>query len=161
MGERFLMWSDLPQKILSSPKELMLGLGPGVPERAPENESVRKIMYISSIQFQPFSFHNFYADVILQHGAIFFALMAAVIVSTVRRMWTLVRRGDVLAADLFYAISAWLIVWMTHSTGWSKPVAILSVLFALGHLLIANRLAPEGPLNKHVARQGTRQHCLI
>jgi hypothetical protein len=156
MGERFLMWSEFPQKVLSSPKELMFGLGPGVPERAPENESVRKIMYISSIQFQPFSFHNFYADVIVQHGAIFFSLMAAVIVSTVRRLWTLVRKGDVLAADLFYAISAWLLVWMTHSTGWSKPVAILSVLFALGHLLISNRLAPEGPLNKYVAREETQ-----
>jgi O-antigen ligase len=93
------------------------------------------------LQFQPPSFHNFYLDVLFQQGIVFFGLMMMVMVRTLSRLIDHVkRRTDGLALDCLFSISGWMIVWVTHATGWSKPVLILAVLFAISHLLICGRL---------------------
>jgi hypothetical protein len=138
MSERIIMWHDFFQKILFYPKELFFGLGTGLTERVPNNEAVKSIMFISNLNFQPFSFHNYYIDIIVQHGIFFFLCFLFIIYTTMVRIKSIYKKGNILAGDIYYAILAWLIVWMTHATGWSKPVIILSILFGLAHYLIKN-----------------------
>lgn len=140
IGERLLMWSEIADKILASPKTIIFGIGPDVPERATENPEVRRLMYIPSLQFQPPSFHNFYADVLFQEGIFFLVLMLGIIFTTVHKLRAHVVEPDGLAGDCFFAILGWLLVWVTHATGWSKPVLILSVLFAISHLLVFDKI---------------------
>ena len=140
ISERFLMWSEISDKILSSPKTIIFGVGPDVPERAPDDPEIHRLMYIPSLQFQPPSFHNFYVDVLFQEGVFFLVLMLGIIFSTLRKLRAHVKAGDGLAGNCFFAILGWLLVWVSHATGWSKPVLILSVLLALAHLVVFDKL---------------------
>lgn len=141
VGERLIMWSEVPEKVQENPMAFLFGVGPDVPQRAPELPAIQKLMQIQGMEgFQPPSFHNFYVDLLAHLGLGAFVLLLFVIAKTLLRL----RQSRAARQDLTYcclfALLAWLLLWTTHATGWSKPVLIMSELFALSHLLISGRI---------------------
>ena len=135
MGERFSMWLEVIDKAYLYPKNILIGIGPDVPRRSPDLPDVIDLMYSTKINFQPYSFHNFYIDVLFQLGIFFLIIMLTVIFKTLKKIYFRMKEcDDVILRDCFYCILAWLILWMSHATGWSKPVMILAQLFALAHI---------------------------
>ena len=146
--ERLLMLKAIPHKVIEFPMEFILGVGPDLSIRAPDNSVIKSLMYIEAINFQPHSFHNFFIDYIFQLGIFSFLIFVYVIVATLRRLVKLIRlSSDNLAYDCFFAICGWLILWNSHATGWSKPVIILAQLFAIAHLVSSGRLADKRELS--------------
>lgn len=140
MSERFLMWQSIPQKILEFPKEFFFGIGPDVPQRGIELDQVRNLMHIPGIELKIFSFHNFYLDTIFQEGFFFFIIFVYIIISTVSGLTSrFVRSNDPIVRNCLFALLAWLVMWNSHATGWSKPVLIMSELMGLAHLAIYKR----------------------
>lgn len=139
--ERLSMLKAIPYKVIEFPKEFILGVGPDLSYRAPDNSVISSLMYIEAINFQPPSFHNFFIDYIFQLGIFSFLIFVYVIMVTLLRLIKLIRLSpDDLTYDCFFAICGWLILWNSHATGWSKPVIILVQLFAIAHLLSSDRL---------------------
>jgi O-antigen ligase/polysaccharide polymerase Wzy-like membrane protein len=153
-GDRWTMWKAFVPHSLDAPKELLVGLGPDVPMRAPDVDAVRSLMYVKELAFQVPSWHNFYLDVISQFGLPFFCLFISVIISTLLGLFRVLKRGDDwLAYDCLFAIVAWLILWNTHATGWTKPVLILAQLFALAHSLAAGGIVNRPAADTNIRRQ--------
>ena len=137
MGERFLMWGTFAHNISSFPTVLFLGLGPDVPQRGPWLAQVQSLMNIPGLYTQIFSFHNFYLDIIIQNGILFFMVFLSFLTTTMLKLGQICRRfDDLVARDCFFALIAWLVVWVTHATGWSKPVLIPAELLGLSHILL-------------------------
>jgi len=142
VGERLIMWSEVPEKIQDNPMAFFFGVGPDVPQRAPEVSTIQNLMQIRGMDsFQPHSFHNFYVDILVHLGLCAFVLLVFVLIVTIVRLTKVQTSRPELAQCCFFAILAWLFLWTTHATGWSKPVLIMSELFALSHLLIARRIS--------------------
>ncbi len=159
LQERLEMWKAAWDRFDQFPREFLIGVGPDVPQRG---EAIPQVQRLLEFNQAPgvFSFHNFYIDVLFQSGVLFLALMIGVL------LWTVVglrRRAGKdppgLAVVLLCCLGAWLLTWIAHATGWSKPVMILAELMALAHLLISGRLAPpagsakkaENPARVHPA----------
>ena len=143
MSERFLMWRAAMDYVIRFPKEFLIGVGPDVLTRGAKLSVVQLMMNIPGLSIQLPSFHNFYIDVIFQNGIFFFSIAAYIIAATLTE---LVRRfsrlDDSIARDCLFALLAWLVMWNSHATGWSKPVLILSEILGLAHIVIINRMHP-------------------
>ena len=157
--ERLLMLKAIPYKVIEFPKEFILGVGPDLSYRSPDNSVISGLMYIEAINFQPPSFHNFFVDYIFQLGFFSFLVFSYVIAVTLIRLFKLIRlSSDNLAYDCFFAICGWLILWNSHATGWSKPVIILVQLFAIAHLVSSGRLVDEREFSQKLNRNSYMQH---
>lgn len=140
MRERLEMWRSAWDRFDQFPRELLVGLGPDVPQRGAALPQVRRLMDVGQ-PITVFSFHNFYLDVLFQNGVVFLAVMLGVLFWTVDRLRRRISRdGDGLAIVLLCSIWSWLLTWCVHATGWSKPVLLLAELMALSHLLVSGRL---------------------
>jgi len=139
IGERLVMWNAIPEKTLEFPSAFVFGVGPDVTWRAGQLPVIRELMNVRGLPYQPPSFHNFYVDIVFQLGFPVFVLLAFIGISTLVRLAKVRGGRPDLTHTFFFAIFAWVLLWNTHATGWSKPVLIMSELFALSHLVIAHR----------------------
>jgi len=138
-GDRVEMLRDFTGKLLFYPRILAVGLGPNVPLTGPQLPEVSRLMYIDALGTQVPSFHNFYADVLVQFGLGFFVIFVLMLASTVARLWRACVGGDVVMEACFCGLVAWLILWNSHATPWTKPVLIFAELLASGHVLLEIR----------------------
>ena len=151
--ERLLMLKAIPHKVIEFPKEFILGVGPDLSYRAPDNSVISSLMYIEAINFQPPSFHNFFIDYIFQLGIFSFLIVSYAIAVTLIRLIKSIRlSSDDLIYDCFFTICGWLILWSSHATGWSKAVIIFAQLFALAHLVSSGRLVGRRDLSQKLEK---------
>lgn len=141
MSERFLMWRNAIDYVLQFPKEFLIGVGPDVLLRGPQLSVVQAMMNIPGLSIQIGSFHNFYIDVVFQNGIFFFVISGYIIAVTLKGLVSCFSRlNNSIARDCLFALIAWLIMWNSHATGWSKPIFIFSELLGVAHVVISNNL---------------------
>ena len=132
-------------------KEFLIGIGPDVPLRAHDLPIVQQLMTVPG-HIQLPSFHNFYIDVLFQNGVFFVMIAAYVLASTMRRLAIrFFRSDDPIVRDCLFALLAWLVMWVSHATGWSKPVFIFAQLMGLAHLALFNYGYPKKPVKQFSA----------
>ena len=142
------MWSHASHVFGTEPKILLFGIGPDLAWRGPDNAKVAQVMFIPAIQFQVPSYHNFYFDLILNFGIVFFLVFLGVLVGTIRQLVkTFWRAWDELSGACLCALLMWLISWITVSMTWGKPLLVLAQLLALAHLVGFGLLA-DNNLNR-------------
>jgi hypothetical protein len=137
LSERLEMWGWALEKAGEYPKELLIGLGQDVPMRAPDLPQVKEIMNVPGHMIQIPSFHNFYVDGLFQNGLLFTSIAGYIVLYTMLGLTLEFRRRyDPIVRDCLFALLAWLVMWNSHATGWSKPVLIFGHLMGLAHLAL-------------------------
>lgn len=152
LGQRFSMWSHASYIFMTEPKIFLFGIGPDLAWRSPDNAKVAQIMFIPAMKSQVPSYHNFYFDLVLNFGFMFFLVFLGVIVGTTRRLIkTLWHTWDEISGVCLCVILMWLISWFTVSMMWGKVLLVLSQLLALAHLVGFGLLADNNhPLDKAI-----------
>lgn len=151
MSQRFSMWSHACHVFSENPKILLFGVGPDLAWRNPDNAKIGQIMFIPAMQFQVPSYHNFYFDLVLNFGIMFFLAFLGIIVGTIRQLVKTFWHGwDEVSGACLCAILMWLISWITVSMAWGKVLFILAQLLALSHLVGFGLLADKDPAQINV-----------
>ena len=136
-GERFIYLGEFFNKIPSHLNYFLFGIGPDVPQRANYMPEVQSLMYSPTLDFLPYSFHNFYLDLIFQFGIIFALILFWFFIKPVLFLF---KNNKINITSEFklsiYLVLGWLILWFTHSTGWSKPVLALAEILGISYFFM-------------------------
>ena len=136
--DRMEIWKSIGSRCLLYPKELIVGMGPDAPLKGSHIDNIAAITYVAALGTNVPSFHNFYIDLVFQFGLVFFIVFAVNLARTMIRLRRLsIRTGDITSSSCLFALAAWIILWNSHATSWTKPTLIFAQLMAVGHGLLA------------------------
>lgn len=139
--ERFKVWKNVVEFLLTNPHAMLIGLGPDISIRRGDYPLLRQLFYGAGVQQN--AVDSGYLYLLLNYGIFVTLLLVGVALRTLTRLTKLiVNSPDPTAIAIWLSISVWLVLAVTQQGGVSKPLFITAQFVALGSFLYSTSVRP-------------------
>jgi O-antigen ligase len=136
--ERFKVWRNVGDFLLTSPHAILLGLGPDITVRRGDLPLIRELFNGRGVQQN--AVDSGYLYLLLNYGIFVTTLVVGMAVATLLRLTrAIMKTPDATRIAVWLSIFVWLIMALTQQGGLSKPMFITAQFVALGSLLYTHR----------------------
>jgi hypothetical protein len=134
--ERFKVWKNVVEYLLTYPHAMLIGLGPDMSIRRGDHPLVRQLFYGAGAQQN--AVDSGYLYLLLNYGIFVTLLVVGMALHALNRSAKMIRSfRDPAAIALWVSIAVWLIMAITQQGGVSKPLFITAQFAALATALHA------------------------
>ena len=139
--ERFRVWKNVVEYLLTYPHAMLIGLGPDMSIRRGDDPLVRQLFNGAGVQQN--AVDSGYLYLLLNYGIFVTLLVVGMALRTLTRLTKMIPSlRDPTAIALWVSIAVWIVMAITQQGGVSKPLFITAQFAALATALYA-KSAPQ------------------
>jgi hypothetical protein len=134
--ERFKVWKNVMEYLLTNPHTMLIGLGPDISIRRGDDPLVRQLFNGAGVQQN--AVDSSYLYLLLNYGIFVTILVVGIALRTLTRLTKLITHfREPTAIVIWLSVAVWMVMAITQQGGVSKPLFITAQFAALASVLYA------------------------